>query len=155
MSRQKKPKNDFKNAVQVTLLLKDAYESGLKALGNHSSKVKPSDTTKCQGSVDIDAALREVEGYRNACRWDYVVGYDDRKYFIEVHGAKTDEVKAVLNKLQWLKDFLVNDAAELNKGKKSFYWISSNGNHVLPNSTQARQLSQKGIEMKLVGQLNL
>jgi hypothetical protein len=45
--------------------------------------------------------------------------------FIEVHGAKTDEVKAVLNKLQWLKDFLVNDAPELNKGKKSFHWIAS------------------------------
>jgi len=50
---------------------------------------------------------------------------------------------------------LAKDAPELNEGKKSFYWIASNGNHVLPNSTQGRQLSQKGIEIKLVGQLNL
>ncbi len=153
MSRQKKPKNIFKNAVQATPLLKNAYESGLKALGNHSSKVNPTDTMNCRGSVDIDAAVKSV--YPNACRWNYVVGYDDRKYFIEVHSAKTDEVKAVLNKLQWLKDFLVKDAPELDKGKKSFYWIASNGNHILPNSPQVRQLAQKGIEIKIVGQLNL
>ena len=153
MSRKKQPKNSFKNAVESTPLLKDAYESGLKALGSYSTKVKLTDTSKCQGSVDIDAAVKSV--YPNACRWDYVVGYDERKYFIEVHGAKTDEVKAVLNKFQWLKDFLVKDAPELNEGKKSFYWIASNGNHILPNSTQGRQLSQKGIEIKLVGQLNL
>jgi len=120
-------------------------------LGTNSCKVNPTDTMKCEGSVDIDAAVKSV--YPNACRWDYVVGYDDRKYFIEVHSAKTDEVKAVLNKLQWLQDFLVNDAPELNKGKKSFHWIASNGNHILPNSTQSRQLAQKG--MKIVGQINL
>ncbi len=154
MSLKKQPKNSFKNAVESTPLLKDAYESGLKALGKHSSKVKPTDTMKCEGSVDIDSALKDMQLYKHACRWDYVVGYDDRKYFIEVHGAKTDEVKAVLNKFQWLKDFLVKDAPELNEGKKSFYWIASNGNHILPNSTQARQLSEKGIGIKLVGQLN-
>jgi hypothetical protein len=32
MSRQKKRENSFKNAVQATPLLTDAYESGLKAL---------------------------------------------------------------------------------------------------------------------------
>jgi len=36
MSRKKQPKNSFKNAVESTPLLKNAYESGLKALGTYS-----------------------------------------------------------------------------------------------------------------------
>jgi hypothetical protein len=62
-------------------------------------------------------------------------------------------VKSVLNKLQWLKDFLVNDAPELNKEPKHFHWIASDGNHILPNSSQARQLAQSGI--KVVRELSL
>ncbi|WP_055075044.1 hypothetical protein [Pseudanabaena sp. 'Roaring Creek'] len=151
MSRKKQSKNSFKNDVESTPLLKDAYKSGLRALGNYSSKVSPTDTSKCQGSVDIDVAVKSI--YPNACRWDYVVGYGDQRYFIEVHSAKTNEVKAVLNKLQWLKDFLVKDAPKLDNGKRSFYWIASNGIHILPNSPQFRQLATKGI--KVVGQLDL
>ena len=141
----------FKKAIENTPLLKNAFEKGLKALGSNSSKVKPLDTSKCEGSVDIDTAVKSR--YPNASRWDYAVGYNGRTYFIEVHTAKTDEVKSVLNKLQWLKDFLINDAPELNQQPKSFHWIISNGNHILKGSSQARQLAQKGI--KVVKELTL
>ncbi len=141
----------FKTAIDETPLLKDVFKDGLKALGANSSKVKPTNTQKCEGSVDIDAAVKSI--YPNASRWDYAVGYDGITYFIEVHTAKTDEVKSVLNKLQWLQDFLVRDAPNLNKEKKRFHWIASSGNHLLPNSPQARQLAQKGI--KIISQLTL
>ena len=133
----------FKKAVENTPLLKNAFEKGLKALGSNSSKVKPLDTSKCEGSVDIDTAVKSI--YPNASRWDYVVGYDGKTYFIEVHTAKTDEVTSVLNKLQWLKDFLINDAPELNKEPKSFHWIASNGIH-LKGDNKFRQLAEKGIK---------
>ena len=141
----------FKTAIDETPLLKDAFKDGLKGLGANSSKVKPTNTQKCEGSVDIDAAVKST--YPNASRWDYAVGYDGIIYFIEVHTAKTDEVKSVLNKLQWLQDFLVRDAPNLNMEKKRFHWIASSSNHVLPNSPQARQLAQKGI--KIISQLTL
>lgn len=44
----------FYDAIENTPLLQNAWENGLKALGSNSSKVKPSDTRKCEGSVDID-----------------------------------------------------------------------------------------------------
>jgi hypothetical protein len=133
----------FQKAIEATPLLNNALQTGLQALGSHSSKVKPSDTRKCEGSVDIDTAVKST--YPNASRWDYALGYDGTTHFIEVHTAKTDEVKSVLNKLQWLKDFLSKDAPELDKEPKRFHWIAYNGNHILPNSSQARQLAKSGI----------
>ena len=141
----------FKEAIENTPLLQNAWESGLKALGSNSIKVKPNDTRKCEGSVDIDTTVKSI--YPNESRWDYALGYDGKTHFIEVHTAKTDEVKSVLNKRKWLQDFLINDAPELNKEPKHFHWISSDGNHILPNSSQARQLAQSGI--KVVRELRL
>lgn len=141
----------FKEAIANTPLLEKAFKDGLQALGSNSSKVKPTDTKKCEGSVDIDAAVKST--YPNASRWDYALGYEGTTHFIEVHTAKTDEVKPVLNKYQWLKYFLVKDAPELNKEPKRFHWIASGGNHILKGSVQARQLATSGINM--VGQLKL
>ena len=142
----------FKEAISATHLLKNAYKNGLQALGNYSNKVRPTDTKKCEGSVDIDAAVKEI--YPNASRWDYAIGYDGTTYFIEVHSAETSQVTPVLKKFMWLKGFLVADAPELNKQqKKRFYWISSGGNNILKGSPQARQLAQSGITLDR--QLNL
>ena len=142
----------FKEAISATPLLKDAYRNGLQALGNYSNKVRPSDTKKCEGSVDIDIAVKDI--YRNDSRWDYAIGYDATTYFIEVHSADTSEVTSVLKKFSWLKEFLVTDAPELNQQlKKRFYWISSGGNNILKGSPQARKLAQSGITLDR--QLNL
>ena len=141
----------FQTAIDKTPLLKDHLKNGLRALGSNSSKVQPTDTSKCEGSVDIDSAVKST--YPNDSRWDYAVGYNGKTYFIEVHSAKTDEVKSVLKKLQWLKDFLTKDAPDFDKERKSFHWVASSGNHILPNSSQARQLAKSGIIV--VGQLTL
>jgi hypothetical protein len=142
----------FKEAISATPLLKNAYRNGLQALGNYSNKVRPSDTKKCEGSVDIDNAVKAI--YPNDSRWDYVIGYDGITYFIEVHSADTSEVASVLKKFSWLQDFLVTDAPELNQQqKKRFYWISSGGNNILRGSPQARKLALSGITLDR--QLNL
>lgn len=136
----------FKEAIFATPLLKSAYRNGLQALGNYSNKVRPSDTKKCEGSVDIDSAVKAI--YPNDSRWDYVIGYDGITYFIEVHSADTSEIASVLKKFRWLKDFLVTDAPELNQQqKKRFYWISSGGNNILRGSPQARKLALSGITL--------
>ena len=144
-------KMGFKAAIAATPLLKNAYKEGLQALGSYSVKVKPTDTKKCEGSVDIDAAVKAV--YPEESRWDYAIGYDGKTYFIEVHSAETSQVTPVLKKFAWLKDFLVAEAHELNKEDKRFYWIASGRNHILKGSVQERKLAQSGI--MLVGQLNL
>ena len=87
-------KMGFKEAIFATPLLKNAYKNGLQALGNYSNKVRPSDTKKCEGSVDIDAAVKGI--YPNDSRWDYAIGYDGTTYFIEVHSAETSQVTPVL-----------------------------------------------------------
>jgi hypothetical protein len=133
----------FKISIENTPLLKDAFRNGLKALGSNSKKIKLADSRQCEGSVDIDTEVRDR--YPNASRWDYGIGYGETTHFIEVHSAKTDEVKSVLNKLAWLKDFLVKDAPDLNREKKRFHWVASGANHVLPHSSQARQLAQAGL----------
>lgn len=141
----------FSSAVTSTPSLKAALRPGLRALGSNSGKVKPNDSSKCEGSVDIDTAVRGQ--YPNSSRWDYALGYGGKTYFVEVHAAKTDEVSSVLKKLQWLQDFLVRDAPEINREPRSFHWIASGKVAILPNSSQSRQLAIKGL--KVTGQLPL
>ena len=141
----------FQDAIANTPQLKDALKSGLKALGSNSSKVKPGNTKKCEGSIDIDEAVKLK--YPNDQRWDSAIGYDGKTHFIEVHPASTSEVDPVIKKLQWLKGFLVKDAPKLNEESKRFHWIASGKIDILPNSSQARKLAKSGI--KVVGQLRL
>ena len=57
---------------------------------------------------------------------------------------------AVLNKLQWLKDWLNNEAPEINKLKAKsqtpFVWIQSNNFKIPERSSQYRQAIQAGIK---------
>lgn len=142
----------FTTAVEQTSLLKDHLEKGLKALGSDSSRIKSTDFRKCEGSVDIDKALERI--YPTENRWDYAIGYDGTTYFIEVHPADTSEVSTIEKKLQWLKDFLRDEAPELNKEKRQFHWLATSGVHILSGSSQERKLAQLGIK-KIQKQLTL
>lgn len=75
----------FKTAIDQTPLLRNHLRDGLQALGSNSSNIKPNDTRKCEGSVDIDNAVKQEFSSDN--RWDYAVGYDGKTYFIEIHPA--------------------------------------------------------------------
>ena len=138
----------FKKVVESTEEVKTCYQSGLRALGKYSLKVSLQDTTKCDGSIDIDAGV--VRKYPNDNRWDYAFSYKSEVFFIEVHSANTGEVDVVLRKLQWLKDWLVRSAPEINKMKvKSrtpFYWVQSGSFNIPYNSSQFRLAATKGIK---------
>jgi len=142
----KKKNNKFQQAVEATPEIKNCYQTGLKGLGNHSTKIILSNTSSCEGSVDIDTCV--TSKYPNDSRWDYCLSYKGETYFIEVHTANTREVSTVLKKLQWLKDWLISSAPELNKlkSKQPFYWIQSGNYSILPDSPQARSMAQKGLK---------
>lgn len=141
-------KNKFKQAVEATSDVKTGFKSGLTALGNHSSKVSVKDSFLLEGSIDIDKCTERK--YPNSNRWDYAFSYNGEVFFIEVHSAMTAEVSTVLRKLQWLEDWLIAEAPEINKlkakSKPAFYWIQSKGFSILKTSSQYRAVVEKGLK---------
>ncbi len=141
----------FKDAVEQTPQISDAYKSGLLALGGYSSKVVVPDYRLLGGSVDVDAATMAL--YPNDNRWDYAFDYDGEVFFIEVHSANTSETSTVLRKLEWLKVWLREQAPKLNRliGKRipPFYWVQSKGFALPTHTPQYRQaMSAKLIPIK-------
>ena len=135
----------FKEAIQKTTEIKDALKPGLQALGANSQKVRLGDSRLCQGSVDLDNHLKDQ--YPNDNRWDYVFGYSDQAYFVEVHPAHTSEVRTVIQKLQWLRFWINSKAPELHVMKKRYSWIATNGTHILKDSKEARMLAENGLSL--------
>lgn len=106
------------------------------------------DPGKCGGSLFIDQCLLDQNLYCQDNRWDYAIDYNGEAYFVEVHSANTGEVSTVLMKLEWLKNWLLTSAPELNalKAKAPYYWVQSNGYHILRNSSQERVVIQSGLK---------
>jgi hypothetical protein len=137
----KKNKKSFEEAVKATPDVSSGYKKGLTALGKYSKMIQVSDNKSLEGSLDIDVCTEKL--YPNHHRWDYAFAYKGEVFFVEVHSAHTKEVEVVMNKLQWLKDWLNHSAPEINNlkatSKPAFYWIQSNGCHILKNSPQYRR----------------
>ena len=78
----------FKSIVQAIPAIAGAYREGLQALeSKDAGKVKPQNPRKLSGSVYLDKCL-ETTNHHDA-RWDYVIGYSEKAYFVEVHPANT------------------------------------------------------------------
>ena|SRR5260221_14481211 len=135
----------FEEAVKTTPDVAACFKKGLIALGQHSSKVEVSKTRKLQGSINIDDCTSAK--YPNENRWDYAFAYNQQVFFIEVHSANSREVRTVLKKLQWLKDWLHHKAPEVNKlkAKNPFYWIQSKGFAIPKTSPQYRAAEGAGL----------
>jgi hypothetical protein len=151
--KQQQNANLFRRAIEATPEITNCYQSGLRALGEYSQKVLPNDTSKCDGSVDIDACTASI--YPNENRWDYVLSYKSKAYFIEVHSAESSEVSVVLRKLKWLKIWLNEKAPEIRKLKaeQPYYWIQSGRFNILKGSRQAKSIAQAGL--RPIPKLNL
>jgi hypothetical protein len=144
---------NFKAAVAKTPDITNCYQSGLKALGANSTKISPDNPSLCNGSVDIDSCTSAL--YPNANRWDYCLCYNNKVYFVEVHPASTSDVATMINKLEWLKNWLNTKAPELNqiKAETPYYWIMTGKHDILPLSSQAKRMAQAGL--KPVSRLSL
>lgn len=115
----------FADAVRNTPEIAECLKPGLQALGSNSNKVKVNATRELSGSVDIDTCL--AREYPNAPRWDYVFGYKDLVYYVEVHQGRTSEVENVLAKLTWLKQWRKRASKPLEdlERRSSYHWIST------------------------------
>jgi hypothetical protein len=137
---------DFKKAVEATEDIATCYKVGLTALGSYSDRVVVSDTSKLQGSVDIDSCT--TAKYPNANRWDYALAYKSEIYYVEVHSANTAEVDTMIRKLEWLKQWLRTEAPEINKltaKQNAFVWIQSKNFQILKTSPQYRRAKRVGL----------
>src|SRR3990172_8148590 len=137
--------------VQTTDLGASAFRYGLQALGNDSSKVQFASTRSLVGSVALDNTLQAK--YPNDPRWDYGIGLKksarQSAVWIEVHPASTSEVRTVLGKLEWLKNWLKNRAPALQKltGVRCYFWVATRGVHIRQGSPQARRLQLAGLSL--------
>jgi len=145
--KEKKIIIPFGNAVKSTPSIKKCYAPGLRALGEYSNKVEIGTPSMCNGSIDIDSCTKSK--HPNANRWDYAFSYKNEIFFIEVHTANTGEVSTVIRKFKWLKEWLRTEAPHINalkaRSRSPFYWVQSNGFHILPQSRQYREVTSIGL----------
>jgi hypothetical protein len=149
MAPIKNKKKTFKQAIEATPDVYRCFKEGKQAIKNEErDKVELTVPRNCGGSLFIDQCLMDQKKYPGDNRWDYAIDYNGEVYFFEVHTASTSEVNRVLRKLQWLKDWLYQKAPEINalKSKSPFFWVQSDGYHILPNSSQERAVFQKGMK---------
>lgn len=151
---------NFEEAVRAAPAPVDsAYRSGKQALaGADRSRVTCVDPRRLTGSINLDSALSGEPGYANEPRWDYGIGYKpnrsvERAIWVEVHPAATSNVREVVDKLNWLRTWLREEALQLASLTASdgrippFVWIATAGTHIPRNSPQARQLATVGLDM--------
>lgn len=144
-NRHRKARNPFAAAMNTLPGIAGCYQQGLQALGSHSQKIVPKSTRLLQGSVSLDTCLQTA--FPDDNRWDYVLGYAGRAYFVEVHPAYPGETKVVLKKLEWLKTWLQQNAPDLEriKAKNAFHWVAS-GRVDIPSTTREyKQAAQAGL----------
>lgn len=147
--------NRFLESINETPAVAQNYQSGLTAMGNYSGKVQANNTRLLHGSVDLDAATRM--SHPQDSRWDYIIGYNEEAYFIEVHPAYSSEVSTVLNKLEWLQNWLRLDAPAINQirpiSKEHLFWVHTKGFDIPKSSRQYRAAVEK--KLKLVSKVSL
>lgn len=144
----------FKSIVQAIPAIAGAYREGLQALeSKDAGKVKPQNPRKLSGSVYLDKCLKTTNPHD--ARWDYVIGYREKAYFVEVHPANTSNVDEVVKKKKWLDVWLKTNALDLKAmmAGTGYYWIASGKVAILPNSPQARKIAKN--KLVLCKELNL
>lgn len=132
----------------------EVFCEGKQALrGAHRELVECWNPYRFSGSIDLDTALSRT--HSQAPRWDYGLritrGEGEAAIWVEVHTATTGEVKRVLEKLAWLKNWLRDEAPALHSLSReqafgTYHWVSTEaGTHIPANSPQARRLAQAGL----------
>ena len=139
---------NFADAVERTPEIAECLKNGLQALKRQDrNQIRYNASRDLRGSVDIDTCLRER--YPTGSRWDYVFGYKDRIYYMEIHPAgSTGEVKRVVAKLEWLKQWRKLSAPSLEdlEGQSTYHWISTGKTLSSLKKGKYRQiLAQNGI----------
>ena len=131
----------FTEKVEKTEAIKDCFKPGLQALTKqYKNKIQTRRPRKINGSIFLEECLDNGI-------WDYIIGYDDKTFFIEIHPAETSEVNTVLNKLRWLKQWKSKTPF---KEDKNFFWLPSNGVNILKGSKYWHQIHNQGLKIKKI-----
>lgn len=129
----------FKAAVAATPALAGAHHPGVQAL-LPADKKRLAGAERATGSLALDDVLKAA--FPNANRWDYGIGLPAAKgeqvLWLEVHHAASGETDRVIRKLQWLKEWLRNEAPALDRMPAKFIWQLSNSESN-PNDRRKRQ----------------
>ena len=142
----------FQDAVVNSNDVRDCYRLGLQALPEGDrNRLSCRNTRKISGSLHLDAAVAQL--YPNAARWDYGIGIKrtettDKAIWVEVHPADANQVQKIIDKLTWLKNWLMNSAPNLMSitGNDSPYvWVASGSVSFQRNSPQTKRLALAGI----------
>lgn len=134
----------FRAYIQASSHLSSCFRPGLQALGSNSNYISVQHTRAIQGSVDIDSCLSNL--YPNSPRWDYIIGYSGKVYFIEIHPATDGEVNLIIKKSEWVRTWIDQNLNKLNILKKEpFLWVASGKVSILRGSNRARLLAKAKI----------
>lgn len=146
----------FKAAVKATPAIASAYQPGVQAL-LPADKKRFANAARATGSVALDEALKKC--FPSSNRWDYGIGFPlgkaEQVLFVEVHHAASGEAEVVLKKLQWLKDWLRNEASALNRMPAKFIWLLSNIESNPNDRRRRQQLAEKHGLRRHQGMLDL
>jgi hypothetical protein len=140
----------FRQAVEATPSVAAHYRAGLQALSaDDAARIRCADTRRLTGSVNADGALQASEP--TASRWDYGIGLRranrEAAVWVEVHPASSSSITDMLNKLQWLRNWLRTQAPALAAlTQNDYYWVATGATiAITPNSPQARRLAAAGL----------
>lgn len=140
-------KSAFQQAVEQTPEVRNGYCIGIKAVKNlERPKIKINKPLLLDGSLDIDKSVKML--YPRSARWDYAISYEGRVCFLEVHPAYDGEIKKMIEKLNWLKDWLRTKAplmASLPKYEIPYCWIPSGETGFLSMSLARKKIAVSGI----------
>ena len=139
---------NFINAIRNVSEIAECLKNGLQAFERQDrKKIKVNSSRDLKGSVYIDKCLERR--YPNEHRWDYVFGYKDRIYYVEIHPAEnTRKVEEITTKLGWLKRWRERSAKSLGdlEGQSTYHWISTGKTASSVKRGKYRQiLAQNGI----------
>ena len=138
--------NKFEATVKEVCDIAEGYRQGLGALGANSSYVAVKEPRRLNGSVDIDTCTHDA--YARDNRWDYVISYDSKAYYLEIHPATGGTVKEMEAKLSWLKAWLKKAAAPLDaypSGMPRYTWVHSGKCGLLKSSPEYRRAATLGL----------
>ena len=113
----------FETVIRKINETKNCYKTGSQAI-KEDNIYKCNNTRLLEGSIDLDNCLKKQ--FPKANRWDYLLGYNKKIFYIEVHPVNGKGVKDLIKKKNWLVDWLNITGRPIIEtyGKPEiFYWV--------------------------------
>ncbi len=140
----------FLRAVEASPTLRGKCAEGLGALGANRSRVNATNPRSILGSVNVEAAQREIDPQGHT--WDYGIGLaadqNEIVIWVEVHSADASHIQIIIDKLESLRRFLAEYAAQLRRFPTRYVWLATRGVGISAASRERRRLNDRGIVLR-------